>query len=60
MSHKPFTVYKGTFLCKECKAEVYSMRLWRDNGKVSWMCPTKHVTEVQLIYIKGMHREREE
>lgn len=60
MSNKPFTVYRGSFLCKECKVEVQSMRLWRDTGIVSWMCPIKHVTEVQLIYVKGMFRDREE
>jgi hypothetical protein len=60
MSNKPFTVYRGTFLCKECKKEVYSMRLWVDTGKASWMCSDKHVSEVQLIYVKGMYRDREE
>ena len=60
MSNKSFTVYKGLFNCSECKVDVFSMRLWLDTGKVSWMCPSKHVTEIQLIYVKGMHRERKE
>jgi len=36
------------------------MRLWVDTGKASWMCSDKHVSEVQLIYVKGMYRDREE
>jgi hypothetical protein len=60
MSHKDFTVYKGTFFCKTCGVEVYSMRLWRETGKASWMCPDKHLSEVQLIYVKGMYRDRKE
>ena len=60
MSNKSFSVHKGIFLCKECKQEVHSMRLWLNTGRASWMCPAKHVTEIQLIYVKGMHREREE
>lgn len=60
MSHKDFTVYKGTFLCKHCDLEVYSMRLWSLTGIVTWMCQNKHLSEVQLIYVKGMHRDRKE
>ena len=60
MSHKPFTVHRGTFICQECKTEVYSMRYWGETGKASWMCKDKHLSEIQLIYVKGMHRERKE
>jgi hypothetical protein len=60
MSNKPFTVYKGLFNCQTCKVDVYSMRFWREQGTATWMCSEKHVSEVQLIYIKGMHRDRKE
>jgi len=60
MSNKSFTVYKGLFTCHECKKEVFSMRLWFETGEASWMCSDKHLTKTQLIYKKGMFRDRKE
>jgi hypothetical protein len=62
MSNK-FTVYEGKFICKTCKKEVKSLRLYKDTGMVSWMCSDKHLTEVKLYHIgykKKRDYEREE
>lgn len=52
MSNKPFTVYPGKFICKTCKKDVFSMRLWHETGLASWMCSDKHVSEVQMVQLK--------
>ena len=62
MSSK-FTVYAGKFICKTCKKEVKSMRLYAETGMASWMCSDKHLSEVRLAYIgykKKKDYEREE
>ena len=58
-----FSTYKGKFLCKACKKEVLSMRLYSSTGIGSWMCSDKHITEVQVYqvgYKKKKDYEREE
>ena len=64
MSNK-FTIYKGKFLCKVCKKEVNSLRLYAQTGMASWMCVDKHLSEVQLYHVgykkkKDYERENRE
>ena len=59
---KEFTVCPGTFLCKECKEEVKSVRVYFETGKASWMCSNKHVSQIKLFqvgYKKKKDYERE-
>lgn len=58
MSHNSFTVYKGKFRCKSCNDEVFSLRLWHETGKLTWMCKQKHITEVELIQPKRKKSDR--
>jgi hypothetical protein len=53
-----YTVYSGVFKCHTCKAEVNSLRLYPDTNEVTWMCPEKHLTSVQL-YIKKTKKDYE-
>jgi len=62
MSEK-FSTFKGKFICKTCKKEVLSMRIYTNTGIGSWMCLDKHITEVQVYqvgYKKKKDYEREE
>jgi len=47
-----YSVYPGKFICHECKAEVKSLRSYPDEKKLTWMCPEKHVSEVNLVFKK--------
>ena len=49
MQNKLFSVYPGTFLCRECEETVKTMRLWKESGESTWMCSKKHVSRVQLL-----------
>jgi hypothetical protein len=46
---KEFKVFPGSFSCKKCEVEVNSIRLWIETLDVTWMCPEKHVSKVQLV-----------
>jgi hypothetical protein len=52
MAENKFTIYPGKFLCRECKEEVKSMRLWFETGDATWMCSQKHLSKVQLVQVK--------
>jgi len=57
-----FNTYKGKFICKTCKKEVSSIRIY-STGMGSWMCPDKHITEVEVFqvgYKKKKDYERKE
>jgi hypothetical protein len=49
---KSFTVYPGKFPCKTCGVDVTSLRYWSENGNATWMCPKKHISNVNLIPTK--------
>jgi len=51
MSDKPFIVYPGKFLCKVCKKEVLTMRVYRETGMATWMCSDKHLSRVELFQV---------
>ena len=46
-----YSIYEGKFPCKVCRVEVKTLRLYIDTGKATWMCPEKHLSEVQLVKI---------
>lgn len=43
-----YNVYHGKFVCHECKAEVLSARMYGSEKKMTWMCPDKHISSVNL------------
>jgi hypothetical protein len=46
-----YTVYQGKFLCKICKEEVSSMRVYPDTGDATWMCNKKHISKIHLYKV---------
>lgn len=63
MADNNFTVYRGKFICKTCKEEVLSLRLYSQTGRGTWLCSQKHLTEVQVFqvgYKKKKDYERKE
>jgi hypothetical protein len=52
-----YTIYEGKFPCKECKKEVKTIRVYAKTGMASWMCPEKHLSEVELFKV-GYKKKR--
>ncbi len=46
-----YSIYEGKFPCKTCKKEVRTIRVYVKTGMASWMCPEKHLSEVQLFKV---------
>jgi hypothetical protein len=46
-----YSIYEGKFPCKTCKKEVKTMRVYVTTGMATWMCPDKHLSEVQLFKV---------
>lgn len=51
MSNNKFKIYAGKFICKICKEEVKSIRIYFDTGMGSWMCSQKHISQVQVFQV---------
>jgi hypothetical protein len=43
-----YNLYHGDFRCHVCKAEVKTLRLYAETKELSWMCPERHVSTVDL------------
>jgi hypothetical protein len=43
-----YNIYPGKFLCHVCKVEVKTLRLYAETKELTWMCPEKHVSTVDL------------
>jgi hypothetical protein len=43
-----YNIYPGTFVCHTCKVEVKSLRLYAADKLMTWMCPEKHLSQVDL------------
>lgn len=43
-----YNLYHGEFRCHVCKAEVKTLRLYAETKQLSWMCPERHVSTVDL------------
>ena len=54
-----YDVLKGEFICHTCKAITYSMRWYYQDKIMSWMCPEKHVSEVDLNKKRKVSNDRE-
>ena len=57
MSDK-FNTYVGKFICKTCKKDVFSMRVYSSTGMGSWMCSDKHITEIKVFQV-GYKKKRD-
>lgn len=56
-----YTVYQGSFPCHTCKVEVTTIRSYPTLRRLTWMCPERHVSEVDLNTKKSKSDyEREE
>jgi hypothetical protein len=43
-----YNIYPGTFICHTCKAEVRTVRSYSELKELTWMCPDKHLSRVDL------------
>jgi hypothetical protein len=43
-----YNIYRGQFKCQVCGVEVTSLRSYPDLKELTWMCPEKHVSKVDL------------
>jgi hypothetical protein len=43
-----YTIYTGKFLCHTCKVEVKTLRSYPETKELTWMCPEKHLSLVNL------------
>jgi hypothetical protein len=43
-----YTIYPGKFPCHTCKVEVKTVRVYPETKEITWMCPEKHVSTVNL------------
>jgi hypothetical protein len=43
-----YTVYTGTFVCHTCKKEVSTVRSYPTTKMLTWMCPDRHISTVDL------------
>lgn len=55
-----YTVYKGVFICQECKVEVFSIRCYGQAQEVTWMCKDKHLSKVSFAKRKRKDFDGEE
>jgi hypothetical protein len=54
-----YSIYPGKFLCKTCKKEVKTMRVYLDTGMASWMCHEKHLSEI-MLFKKGYKKVKQD
>jgi hypothetical protein len=43
-----YNIYHGVFPCHVCKVDVLTLRLYYDTKQLTWMCPEKHLSSVDL------------
>jgi hypothetical protein len=55
-----YDIYHGTFPCHKCKVEVKTVRFYAETKELTWMCPEKHMSSVNLNTKKKKDYEREE
>ena len=55
-----YTIYPGSFPCHTCKVEVKTVRVYPETKEITWMCPEKHISIVNLNTKKRKDYEREE
>ena len=56
-----YNVYNGVFICQQCGVEVKTLRFYYIDKELTWMCPDKHVSTVNINTKKSRKDyEREE
>lgn len=56
-----YNIYQGQFKCQECGKDVGSLRSYPETKQLTWMCPDKHLSTVNLNVKKNKKDyEREE
>jgi hypothetical protein len=56
-----YTLIHGDFVCHVCKTSIKTLRFYPDEKELSWMCPDKHLSSVDLNTKKNRKDyEREE
>ena len=45
--HK-YSKYSGTFVCQECKKDVFEARFYKKSFDFTWMCEDKHLSKINL------------
>jgi predicted nucleotidyltransferase len=43
-----YAIYEGKFKCHTCKEEVRTLRMYYETKRLTWLCSTRHLTEVSL------------
>ena len=43
-----YNIYSGQFSCHVCKVEVKTLRFYSETKELTWMCPDKHLSSVNL------------
>lgn len=43
-----YNIYHGIFPCHVCKFEVKTLRSYPETKELTWMCPDKHLSKVDL------------
>lgn len=43
-----YDLIQGQFVCHTCKVIVKTLRLYGADKQLSWMCPDKHLSTVDL------------
>ena len=43
-----YNIYHGKFKCHTCGVEVPSLRSYPETKELTWMCPEKHISMVNL------------
>jgi hypothetical protein len=54
-----YTIVQGKFPCHACKEEVHSLRHYIEDQLLTWMCSSKHLSEVSLNTRKTKEERRE-
>ena len=54
-----YVIVQGKFPCHTCKEEVYSLRHYIADQKLTWVCNTRHMSEVSLRTRKTREERRD-
>lgn len=54
-----YTIYHGKFPCHTCKEVVSSLRAYTDTKLLTWMCSSRHLSEVSLDVKKKSKKDYE-
>ena len=52
-----YTIIPGSFPCHVCKVIVKTLRSYGEIKELTWMCPERHLSKVDLSPKKKKHYE---